>query len=693
MKTGVGMRAALAAVLFLCAATAHSKDLLDYIIEAYDPQLAPARPLIECLAGGGNVAHCATEAAKTQAGGVLPISANDNRIKLVVAIFDAARQERWLDVVTIGGETVARSVSCAMLPLAGSVKATACDVIGWVITKNAAVLDQVWHALTGPDWWALVKLLPDVACQFIPSEGAAGYAKDALCGPLAAAIDELKQWADTMAQGVVDGADAVEKIVFGDDSHMPPQRYYDLYFTPWYHYSTARVFKGESLGPAIGNLYSYCVNYFDSHNQYKSTAKKTCNDLKAKFDKTVMGFAAALPVSVNGFFETVALPAIRGAARAAYGKPASEKLPGEDFFVSNCEFQMRTRFPFPDPDDTNCKLLDSKAKDLASTPFGTLHANFAAACYSQFAQQTVTPTVWAMACDDMRYRYKQAFAGESLKIVAVIGQLKGLGCAPADPAKTDKLRIDCPTFAGVAHCLQALGPNGDTWCAKKIVTVADADQGGGTVAASDPALPPPAEGSLTPDSPTDNASASRTVGGAGPRDGAVAPRTPATAADSGQTSRDVPALQRVVPTQVLIEGEQLVTMAVAAGGRVASQDMGGFGRTWGGGRQLFWTGGEPGAVLDLPIDVPQSGLWSVILRLTRAPDYADLQFEVGGRRSNIGFSGYAQGVDNMDAPLGTFSLDAGRQTIAIMIVGRKPASTNYFVGVDRVTLIRLGDAR
>ena len=63
----------IGAALHLSAASvAQAADLLDYVIQAYDPGLAPARPLIECLAGGGDPDICVIEAAKKQAVGAFP---------------------------------------------------------------------------------------------------------------------------------------------------------------------------------------------------------------------------------------------------------------------------------------------------------------------------------------------------------------------------------------------------------------------------------------------------------------------------------------------------------------------------------------------------------------------------------------------------------------------------------------------
>ena len=89
---GSGRALALAVVASLAvSAPVAAKDLLDWVIEAVDPTLAPARPLIECLAGGGDAGECAAESATKQAVGALSIGPSDDRIKRAVAVFEAAR--------------------------------------------------------------------------------------------------------------------------------------------------------------------------------------------------------------------------------------------------------------------------------------------------------------------------------------------------------------------------------------------------------------------------------------------------------------------------------------------------------------------------------------------------------------------------------------------------------------------------
>ena len=122
-------------------------------------------------------------------------------------------------------------------------------------------------------------------------------------------------------------------------------------------------------------------------------------------------------------------------------------------------------------------------------------------------------------------------------------------------------------------------------------------------------------------------------------------------------------------------------------GKVELQPMGQFGTGWVGDKQLFWSGGAPGAVLDLGFTVEKEGRYDVTLSLTRAPDYARLKVEVDGQASSVSPDPYAPTV-MPPAPwkLGTFALRPGSRKVSLMIIGKHPKSTGYFVGVNHLRL-------
>lgn len=651
------LTAILGSLLCLLAVPVQGKDLLDYVIEAIDPTLAPARPLIECLAGGGSAEQCALEAGKTQAAGVLPIGPGDDRVQKAAKVFAAARDERWLDVLKIGGEVVAKSVSCAVLPLQGPVKGTACSIIGWVISKNAGTLDKVWQALKGPDWWALVDVLGPGVCSLIPGDGAAGLARDMLCGTLGAVLAEAKKWASTFAKGLSAAWDAVEDFFGGDDGpkRMSADQYFAFSWQPWYHYSTASVLRGQGLGSAIegaGGVYERCVDY------YSVGGSTICGLLKQKFSQHVQGFAGALPVAVDGYFATVARPAIRAAALSTYGKPATGgPPPGQELFVQNCAFSLRQRVPFPEPNEGRCVLLQDAAGKHAGKSglvgaLGAQYGKMAASCFKDVKLQDVQPTVWVSACEALRPRYQQAMASEALWMIGALGRLKGRGCITPDKeaAKQSGLMVTCPEHAAYSACLGEFQPNGKKYCKVAPIQMASSQAQSPAVAAG-PVAPPAGGGSRLP------------------------VRVPA------------------FPTLMNVEAEErpAAGAVTVTAGRAGVQAMAQFGAGWSGDAQLLWGGGAPRATLTMTVDAPAAGEYALEIYTTRAPDYGDVQVSVNGQAVNSILSGYTPSVV---APIprqgGRFALRAGPNTVSFLIVGKQAASTGYLVGIDRLRFYPMG---
>ncbi len=698
------LRISVAVTLLLLAGPASAKDLLDWVIEAVDPTLLPARPLIEFLAGGGSAAACAIEAAESQVPGVIPIGPEDDRIKKTVAVFDAARKERWLDVVTIGGEVVAKTVSCAVLPVQGPAKQPACNIIGWVIANNIGVIDKAYGVLKGPDWWGVVELLGPGVCTFIPGDGVAGAAKDIVCGTFGQVLRGAKEMADMVAQGVVAGVDALENLIFGDDSHMPYDTYYALYWQPWYHYATALALDGQSLGPLSSKIWHPCVDYFDSHNQYRSTARKTCDDMRDKrFNPEVHAFARALPVAVDGYFDTVARPAIRAAVLASFGKPSAQDLPGQKFFVQNCAFQIRKRFPFPEPNDARCRLLRDKGNQLPQ--FKSLFDQLADACFADINTQDVQPTVWTRACEGMEPRYAQEFASESLRLIFQLGDLKNRGCvAPGkEEAAKSGLVVTCDNFPGHAHCLSIFRNDGKKYCRADVPPI---------IIPSLPKAPPqtiPMPGNKTPitiPKPGKEPGGIVAPGGKKQKEpqqtiplpakppAGIVPAPAAKPAVINPPKIVKPAftgkLNPKRATAVTIEAETLTLRGKSSvrGGKVVAQTMRAFGNNWSGGKQLFWSGGNRKSTLDLNVDVPQAGKWAVDIYLTKAPDYGKLKFDVNGKSAGMSFDGYARQVSGpVKLSLGSFKLKEGNNQLRLTISGKSKASTGYLAGIDRIRLV------
>jgi len=291
--------------------------------------------------------------------------------------------------------------------------------------------------------------------------------------------------------------------------------------------------------------------------------------------------------------------------------------------------------------------------------------------------QTLDPTVWQMACDELRPRYGQAFAGESLKLMKIIGDIKAMGCTLADPKVAGKLLLECPTYSKRAACMEALYPDGEKYCTTPPLKLSDtfaAEQKAGVAGQPSTA----ALGALQ----TQQADAAKRQPPSGGQAGSRAVQLPPP--QSGQ-----PAAGRMPAAPSTFEAEHLLTVGKVQirGGQALIQDMAGFGPGWSGNAQLFWHSGAPGAALDLLIDVPSDGAWVVQIALTQAPDYGQLAFEVDQHPASPAFDGYATGVAGpVTVDLGTFAMQKGPRRVSLKITGRNPASTGLLVGVDRVTL-------
>src|SRR4029434_989896 len=87
-------------------------------------------------------------------------------------------------------------------------------------------------------------------------------------------------------------------------------------------------------------------------------------------------------------------------------------------------------------------------------------------------------------------------------------------------------------------------------------------------------------------------------------------------------------------------------------------------------KHLWWREGKPGDKLKLGFDSDFDGKQHVIAKMTKAVDYAMVQFYVNDQKAGQVFDGYHDGVvpaDEMD--LGEFDLKKGQNTLTLEIVG------------------------
>ncbi len=161
------------------------------------------------------------------------------------------------------------------------------------------------------------------------------------------------------------------------------------------------------------------------------------------------------------------------------------------------------------------------------------------------------------------------------------------------------------------------------------------------------------------------------------------------------TARARAAQGRPSGAAAVYEGESLAISGKVqvSGGKVVPQPMNSFGRGWSGDAQLLWTGGQPGAVLDLILDVPARAVYAVELHMTRAPDFGQLRIQVDGKDVAATFDGYGPTVvPSGPFPVGSFELGPGPRKVSLMITGRNRNSTGFLAGIDYIRLTRAGQA-
>jgi hypothetical protein len=68
-----------------------------------------------------------------------------------------------------------------------------------------------------------------------------------------------------------------------DPQHMPVNQYFDMHWKPYIEplsQQLAQPYVGDVWTATVKPVWNRCVNYFDSHNQYRSTAQLTCDGMR-----------------------------------------------------------------------------------------------------------------------------------------------------------------------------------------------------------------------------------------------------------------------------------------------------------------------------------------------------------------------------------------------------------------------------
>ena len=124
-------------------------------------------------------------------------------------------------------------------------------------------------------------------------------------------------------------------------------------------------------------------------------------------------------------------------------------------------------------------------------------------------------------------------------------------------------------------------------------------------------------------------------------------------------------------------------------GTVEEQGMHGFGPgKWKDDDQLWWTGAKPGDKLVLKLPVEKTRRYEVLVKLTKAIDYAIVQFYVDDQKAGERIDLFNKGViPTGPLSLGVHNLSEGEHTLTVEIVGaNREAVKAYMFGIDEMLL-------
>ena len=117
-------------------------------------------------------------------------------------------------------------------------------------------------------------------------------------------------------------------------------------------------------------------------------------------------------------------------------------------------------------------------------------------------------------------------------------------------------------------------------------------------------------------------------------------------------------------------------------GRVVNQDMRQFGQ-WSNGQQVLWVDNRPGHRLELTFRSPVAGRARVVVGMTQAADFGNVDIGFAGQRLAT-MTGYSAKVKRVTVSLGELELKRGDNTLIFNVTSKERLSTGYRVGVDSV---------
>ena len=469
---------------------AHADDALEEVLTVMvkygglDPAIMDAREMLTCLVDhNGDATACfniPTEAEKQAGKAAGTFMPDDPKVQGVINIVFAVQKEQWLKVIEIAGLKVMAPMICENAArVGGPVGSWFCSVPFKKVVANYAqpVVEEAFSLINngGLDLGSLFELVTmladlDLACALVPNEI---YGVSEACSLLGQIISEIGGvFVDAAKYGakiVVDGADAVENLIFGDDSHMPYDRYYGLYWLPWLHKSVNLCVTNNCVGTGNlnGRIWDDCVDYFDEHNQYRSTAKKTCSDMRDK--RYIKAYELLAKAILDGARSYVG--AVRAGAKAwaitEYGKNNDSAI--RSHFLTLCETELEQGYPLSSGNASMCEAYNpSKAhfgpgfiQDLVKQASEQVYQG----CLSQVAAQQVVPTAWRNACKKAEPEFVVMLQAEKQALQDNLVNLVGEGCQPTQGWNAQQgLHLQCQTYSGYDQCKQVMVVGANSIC-------------------------------------------------------------------------------------------------------------------------------------------------------------------------------------------------------------------------------------
>ncbi|MCL2013905.1 MAG: DUF2961 domain-containing protein [Oscillospiraceae bacterium] len=135
------------------------------------------------------------------------------------------------------------------------------------------------------------------------------------------------------------------------------------------------------------------------------------------------------------------------------------------------------------------------------------------------------------------------------------------------------------------------------------------------------------------------------------------------------------------------DAEKIIIINSSGMTKAETQDMTSFNGNWTNHTQLMFSADRPNAVMNLRINIPESGKYSVCAAFTKAPDYGIAQHYIDDVPLGRSLDLYNHSVSHSgETVLQEIELGAGYHKLSVEMTGKNLSSTGYFYGMDYLKL-------